>query len=83
MVDAASEKGKILKTIKTYCQKVLVTFENNLVQDCQQDLSEIWPCDLVFDPTQSIFKLSLDIIKTNILKKMSTWLELKMQLQEC
>ena len=35
--------------------------------ESEQGLKEIWPSDLVFDPTWPIFKLDLDIIKTNIL----------------
>jgi len=30
---------------------------------------QIWPGDLVFDPTWPIFELGLDIVKTNILTK--------------
>ena len=32
-----------------------------------QGFSNIWTCDLVFDPTKTIFELIRDFIKTNIL----------------
>ena len=35
----------------------------------EQGLKEIWPSDLVFDPTWPIFKFDQDIIKRNILVK--------------
>ena len=35
--------------------------------ECSQGFSLIWPIDLVFDPTWSIFELDLAFIKTNIL----------------
>ena len=37
--------------------------------ECKQDLTKIWPSDLLFDPIQPIFKLNLDMIETNILTK--------------
>ena len=36
-------------------------------QEHTQGFSKIWACDLVFDPTWTIFKLIWDFIKTNIL----------------
>ena len=37
--------------------------------ESEQRLKEIWPSDLVFDPTWPIFKPDLDIKKKNILVK--------------
>jgi len=37
--------------------------------ECKQEFPKIWPGDLVFYPTWPIFKLGLDIGKTNILTK--------------
>ena len=37
--------------------------------ESEQGLKEIWPSVLAFDPTCLIFKLDLDILKTNILVK--------------
>ena len=37
--------------------------------ECTQGFSTIWPSDPVFDPTQPIFKLVKNFIKTNILIK--------------
>ena len=36
---------------------------------CKQDLTKIWPSDLLFDPIPPMIKLDWDIIMTNILSK--------------
>ena len=36
-------------------------------QESKQEFSKIWPGDLLVNPTSPIFKLGLDIAKTNIL----------------
>ena len=35
----------------------------------EQGFKEIWPSDLVFDPTSPLFKSDREIIQTNILVK--------------
>jgi len=37
--------------------------------ECKQEFPKIWSGDLAFDQTRQIFKLGLDIVKTNILIK--------------
>ena len=45
---------------------ILTKFEENLAKNvvpCKEDISKIWPSDLLFYPSQPIIKLDQDIIK--------------------
>ena len=54
---------------QTFCPSFMTTGLKMWPLEGTHGFSNIWPSDLVFDPTWPIFKLVGDFIKTNILTK--------------